>query len=244
MPAQQDEGLFFDAGRLPPPENAYVAWLDMMGTRAIMSRSLPITANFIFKLHTAVLEAPHADMRLYPVMDGVYIVATRQGALREFLCNVFARVADTFVSTRDIHHRFVIKCAIAYGPVLHGQSVPPEANFTLDNNQAYRDSILLGMPMIQAFLGESNAPPYGVYVHESARAFSPEEESPFRHVWWKWFLPASRALAQQLASELELYFEWCRQRWRPLEYPEERIRVHREMGCQYFTDLEQAPNDQ
>ena len=69
--AQAPKRPFFNAGVLPQPKLEYVAWLDVMGVRAIMSRSLPTSASFVFKLHTAVLHAPHQPLRLYPVMDGV-----------------------------------------------------------------------------------------------------------------------------------------------------------------------------
>jgi len=129
MPNHTGKTPFFDARKLPNPENSYVAWVDVMGVRATMSRSLPITANFVFKLHAAVLDAPQTDIHLYPVMDGVYVVAERQGPLRDFLKAVFSRVADSFVSTSDNHHRFIIKAAIAFGPVIHGDALPrPDAS--------------------------------------------------------------------------------------------------------------------
>jgi hypothetical protein len=32
--------VYFDASKLPDPEDAYVAWIDVMGVRAYMRRSL------------------------------------------------------------------------------------------------------------------------------------------------------------------------------------------------------------
>jgi hypothetical protein len=61
--------LFFNAQVLPNPANEYVAWIDVMGVQSAMSRSLNITANFIFKLHVAALQAPHAGLSLYPVEE-------------------------------------------------------------------------------------------------------------------------------------------------------------------------------
>ena len=75
MPQSARSDLFFDSRFLPRPVPAYVVWLDVMGTAAIMSRSLDITSNFVFKLHSAVLDAAGTDIKLYPVMDGVYAVA-------------------------------------------------------------------------------------------------------------------------------------------------------------------------
>ena len=36
-------------------DNCYVAWLDVMGSRTAMVRSIATAANFIFKLHVAAL---------------------------------------------------------------------------------------------------------------------------------------------------------------------------------------------
>jgi len=216
---------------------SYVAWIDVMGVRAIMGRSLSISANFVFKLHAAVLGAPHANLILYPVMDGVYVVGNRQTSLCRFLETVFSRIADTFVSTGEMHHRFVIKAAVAYGPVVHGRDIPQLACETLHANPIYRDSILLGMPMIQALQGEPMAPPYGVYIHESARAFSPTRDTPFRHTWWHWFHPNWHNLAVELKTELDSYYKWCTERSHPLEYEEDRIAVHRQMATEYLVDV-------
>lgn len=237
MPNHTGKTPFFDARKLPNPENSYVAWVDVMGVRATMSRSLPITANFVFKLHAAVLDAPQTDIHLYPVMDGVYVVAERQGPLRDFLKAVFSRVADSFVSTSDNHHRFIIKAAIAFGPVIHGDALPRETNYLLDENRAYRDSVLLGMPMIQAIEGEKRAPPYGVFIHESARAFAPIGDLPFHHLWWHWTIPDWRDLGKELNDELIHYFEWASSHALAIEYDKGRIEAHREMARQYLVDL-------
>ena len=59
-----------------------------MGIQSAMGRSLDVAANFIFKLHIAVLESLDAlpdhqrrNIYLYPVMDGVYFVTNDQPAL-------------------------------------------------------------------------------------------------------------------------------------------------------------------
>ena len=50
-------GIYFDSRYFGEPSYEYVCWLDVMGTANQMLRSLPISANFVFKLHCAVLEA-------------------------------------------------------------------------------------------------------------------------------------------------------------------------------------------
>ncbi|WP_424664375.1 hypothetical protein [Candidatus Binatus sp.] len=219
--------------------NAYVAWVDVMGVRAIMSRSLPITANFVFKLHVAALDAPQKDLVLYPIMDGIYVVAKNRKAIRDFLEYVFTRTADVFVSTPAMHHRFIVKGALAYGPIIHGGNVPDAASpKTLSKDPKYKSAILLGIPVVQASQSEPKAPPFGVFVHESARAFAPAGEKPFQHVWWSWFQTKEwNPLAVELSTELDRYFTWCEARSEAIEYDPERIEHHRRMTKQFFSDV-------
>jgi hypothetical protein len=43
---------------------------------------------------------------------------------------------------------------------------------------ATRQALLIGMPMIHAYQTERQAPPFGIFVHESARSFAPGNEVP------------------------------------------------------------------
>jgi hypothetical protein len=228
---------FFDEHHLPNPQLAYVAWIDVMGIQSAMSRSLSIASNFIFKLHVAALDAPHNQLRLYPVMDGIYVVSPGRQPLLDFCGQVFSAIADTFVSTLEVFHRFIIRGAVAYGPVVHGDDVPQAASAILHADPDYRDALLLGMPMVQSHLAESAAPPFGIFIHESARAFAPPGDQPFRQVWWEWFRQQHQALATELRQELSAYFDWHAARSGSVLYDRERISAHRVLAEQYFANL-------
>ena len=89
---------------MPSPVNEYVAWVDVMGTKSSMSRSIAETANFIFKLHIAAISAAAvnvANVRLYPVMDGVYATAADQPAMLSFLRGLFHAIAVEFNQTDE-----------------------------------------------------------------------------------------------------------------------------------------------
>ena len=212
-----------------------------MGTQGSMSRSLRKSANFIFKIHITALESQTPTIQLYPVMDGLYVVSDHQGDMLDFLERMFSRLADLFVSTPDMQHRFIVKGSLAYGPVVHGSSLLPAASATLVNNQNYRNALLLGMPMIQAYLGEKKAPPFGVFVNESARAFCPAGAPavhPLTVSWWTWFRPGQWiALAQELRTEMNLYCDWCSQRSHAIDYPVEKIKEHRGLIMEYLADV-------
>ncbi len=228
--------LHFNSQALPAPVDEYVAWVDVMGVQSAMSRSLNITANFVFKLHTAALQAPHEDLHLYPVMDGLYVASSNQVAMLNFLRSVFVAIAETFVNETENLHRFVVRGALAFGPVVHGTDVPPAAAaaFGSPAGSDYKRAILLGMPMVQAHLAEKSAPPFGLFVHESARTFAPDGDVPLHHVWWKWINPSNYAVWNLLPAALEVYFKWCHARSSSILYDANRIAVHEELAKQYF----------
>lgn len=225
---------YFDASKMPHASNEYVIWLDVMGIQANLSQSLSVSANFVFKLHAVALAARETNMTLYPVMDGVYATTKDRSEALGFLTAAFTALAAVFVHEKNNRHRFLVKAALAYGPVLHGSQVPKAACHVLDANPGHRDAILLGMPMIQAYTSERLAAPFGVFVHESARAFAPVGVGSIHQVWWHWY--QSGKDAQHLAAELEKFFTWCALRPNSLLYGADRIEAHRRQAAEYFVD--------
>ena len=226
--------LIFNAGHLPQPSQEFVAWVDVMGIQVSMSRSLAKSANFIFKLHTAALQAPNQNVKMYPVMDGFYASAANQKDILDFLNSVMGAIANVFINEASMEHRFLAKGALAFGPLIHGNAIPNAASPALHGNQQYRDSLLLGMPMVQANTCERLAPPFGIYVHESARTFSPPGDKPINFIWWKWRNPNDPVWGQ-LRTALDNYFDWCEKRAGAIEYELSRIDAHRTMARQYVT---------
>jgi hypothetical protein len=226
--------VYFDASHLPQPSSEYVAWLDVMGTQASMSRSLNATANFIFKLHAAALQASRSNVQLYPVMDGFYAASADQSSMLDFLREVLTGLAEEFNRQTRAEHQFVVRGGLAFGPVVHGQSVPQNASPILASSPNYRDSILLGMAMVQAHQCEATAPPFGVAVHESARTFAPSGQAVLHSSWWRWRNGSNAAIWKKLQTKLPTHLDWCADRALPLGYPADRIAAHKEMVRQYF----------
>jgi len=238
----------FNTTELPISPNQYVGWIDAMGIQAAIGRSMDIASNFIFKLHIAVLESldvlqdhEKRSISLYPVMDGIYFVTNDQRALFRFLRGIFGGLAREFVETTEMKHRFLIRGALACGPVVHGSQLPESASDVLHNHPGYRESILVGLPMIQAYLTERLAPPFSLYVHESARAFAPEASRPIRATWWRWFTTPSDErwpdLAPRLRDALRDYFAWCEARATEIGYDLDSIKKHSLLATQYFADV-------
>lgn len=234
--------IFFSSTQLPSANQEYVAWVDVMGIGPAMGRSVTGAANFIFKLHAVAAKNYIQGITIYPIMDGLYVATADQAAMLNFLKNIFIECAKEFnsIPANQPHHRFIIRGALAYGPVVHGSSVPDNV-FTPNRGvnpfgqlPNYKNAIMLGMPMVQAHTSETNAPPFGLYIHESARTFAPPGQEPIHHVWWKWAAksdPTWKALKTTIIS----HFKWCQKNSFALEYKPERITVHLQMSEQYMT---------
>jgi len=103
-------------------------------------------------------------------------------------------------------------------------------------HQLVRDSILMGLPMAQAYREEGSAPPFGLAVDSSARAFAPDGDEPFRFIWLNWFRYSDPKIdPAQLLAHLEQYFAWQEAHSTVTGYGPERIAHHRKLAREYFT---------
>lgn len=221
-PKHVDRHPYFDGKRLPAAQDLFVTWIDAMGIQSSMKRSPPTAANFIFKLHIAALEAPRS-LKMYPVMDGIYVVARTASDTQLFLGDVLARLADMFVCEATPAHRFVVRAGVARGKVVHGDAIPLGVSDTLDLNPRHRDSIILGQPVINAYVVEGSAPPFGVFVHESAGEWG--QHTPADPHVWAWYDERWKPLAVELRSVLDKYYDWCTTH--PGEPPYDRAAIER-----------------
>ncbi len=98
--------IYFNGDMLPQPQMKYVCWLDIMGTKKIMSESVQKSANFIFKLHVALLESQkgHDGISLYPMMDGAYILSSSREEITKFLSETLSRLAVNFSEEQENRH--------------------------------------------------------------------------------------------------------------------------------------------
>jgi hypothetical protein len=101
------------------------------------------------------------------------------------------------------------------------------------------DCMLVGVPLVQAYSTERLAAPFGVYVHESARSFSPHRENPWRTsgVHWRWHNESDeeeREIFRRLGDEIDLYYAWVLRNNEMMPYSRERAEDHRRMARQYF----------
>jgi hypothetical protein len=241
----RNQALYFDESAIDLPVE-YVSWIDVMGSENTMLRSLPKVSNFVMKLHMAALMArdliynqSHYNIDLFPVIDGVYACSRDKLRIFDFINRVYTKLAEEFISEANPEHRFVIRGCLAFGPILKGRDATMGSPF-LATHVSYAERILLGMPMIQAFNFEGKASPFGVYLHESVRAFSPPNVSPLTGLhwnWWSWVFnnqPTDSRLLPELNRKLEEYYTWCRSHASLIDYPLDNIDRHQSLARQYL----------
>jgi len=221
----QRERLRFDASRLSLAENQYVAWIDLMGAGHMMSVSIAKTANFLTRLHLAsaraVKSAPGA-VRTCPINDGIFFISPSKAAIMSIVREVVYTLASYFISTLRPHDKCLLRGALAFGPVYGGDDL--QKGLARSKSASFGPALAkvqFGPAIIQAFRQEVEAPPYGIAIHESARAFAPTGALPFRETHWLWWasldeLPwpngvvSLRDLARCLGHDLQAYFEWMK----------------------------------
>ena len=214
-------------------ENEYVFWIDIMGTKNSMSESFHKAANFILKFHCAVLRAVENNnrVRVYPLMDGVFITSNDISILKPIINSIFKTLYHLFITESQHAHRFIIKGSIAYGPIAHGENITTEVCEELHKNSDYRKSLMCGMPMIQAFNDEHKAPPFGVYIHESARI-----NRKLSGRYYDWYHKISASEVKKLRNTIKLYFEWCDKHHQYLCLDPQKIQLYQHLVKEYFSD--------
>lgn len=222
------------------PSEEYVCWLDIMGTKSSMSESFEKSANFILRFHTAVLNAEiPKKVRVYPVMDGVYVVVKKLEDMMTFVNRIMTSLAEVFLSEPN-NHRFMVKGALAKGTLQHGSKISSEVSPDMAPKVGYKQHLLFGMPMIQAFNSEKCAPPFGIYIHESARTVKGLQG---RYYFWHRDESVSdnADLQTQLKDALLEFLKWEGERHYYFELESSKFAEYEQRVKEYFTMIENWP---
>lgn len=222
------------------PSEEYVCWLDIMGTKSSMSESFEKSANFILRFHTVVLKAGTTKkIRVYPVMDGVYVVVEQLENMIAFINRVMTGLAEVFLSEQN-NHRFIVKGALAKGTLQHGSQISSEVSPVMASRVGYKQHLLFGMPMIQAFNAEKNAPPFGIYIHESARTVKGLQG---RYFFWRRdeAISENADLLTQLKEALLEFLKWEGERHYYFELDPSKFAEYEQRVREYFTMIEDWP---
>ena len=235
MPSVPPATPYFDSN-VVPSSHAFVAWLDALGTKSALLVSHHQATNFVMKIHACCLEAAQDPaVSLFPMNDGVFVVSAQRDSLRLFLTAVMTRLALMFVGEELPPHRFMVRGAVAYGALSHGAGLHGN-NHTLKAKTDYVSRIVLGMPLAQAVEAERHAPPFGFFVHESARQPGPSI-GRWPHVLWPWWKSddaVAVAQVQQLATAVNAHLSWAEAHPLSTMYPADAIKRHRAAADEYF----------
>jgi len=249
--------LYFDADKLGAPKGEYVLWCDGMGTGRALVSSLSRAANFIFKLHRAfeIATTGISNVKIYPIMDGVYVATSSQKDMRKIILKAFLELAEEFIRHSDdkILHKFMVRGGLAYGATIHGADINKNAfadeghlaEFEGSKLDEIRSMLLLSSAMKAAYDAERLAPPFGIYVDSSALSIPQlviERDKGFQTGLFRWwedsYLEPSADVSDiwKLAQEVYKHLEESRVRTLELDYPAESIDRHTRAAKEYFRE--------
>ncbi|WP_133140254.1 hypothetical protein [Legionella genomosp. 1] len=221
---------YIPKNQLPDLTNEYVCWLDLMGTKSLMDRSPTTCTIKISQFHLCLSSSKIDGIKLYPVMDGAFITTRSQNSLKSFLRTVFESMSNDFITEGEKNNHLyqsIIRACIAYGPLGHGSNIQSD-KIPVE----YKNSLLFGLPMTQAYSSENKAPPFGIYVDKSARAFSSSGEKPFSTRWHTWFDTTYNP--EKLIIEMNKFYDWAKEMSFCLPYDEDNISLHQKISQQYL----------
>lgn len=219
----------------------YVGWIDLMGAKSWMAGSIRHAAELIGLIHLAGLSSANEQgAKAYPVIDGVYITSPEKTAFRKATRQTMRILAQTFESRPD-NDRFLVRGGIAYGRVLHGESIA-KLHPTLQADTQYAHCLAIGASIRLAYEAETKAPPFGFYVDMTARSVAPGEDSPYVSAfdrWWSLQHTKQEMIAKRFGAVLDGHFASLKLKHREIEYPLDRLEAHRAAAAEYFrhTDL-------
>jgi hypothetical protein len=226
-------------------------WCDGMGTSRELNRSIVRTAGFVLKLHRAFAVA-HSEVQTiqsYPVMDGLYVTTGSRNDLRRAIGLAFVQFARDFIGGHGTQNKFMMRGGLAYGPVLHGKDIPEEAFADAEPIRETKRSILLSPAMVLAYRAESKAPPFGIYVDDSAKTFPqltrPEDKGFISNLyqWWRDDADAT-AVARELYGQITFYLAKSKVHSIGMGYDMDRIEAHEQLAAEYFGGLQKASDAQ
>ena len=235
---------FLEYSKIPQPQGEYVLWCDGMGTSRELNRSMNRAAGFVLGLHRAfaVARTEVPSIRCYPVMDGLYITTGCRDDLRLAIRVAFVQFARDFIGGHGTQNMFMMRGGLAYGPVLHGEDIPDEAFDDVEPIRNTKKSILLSPAMVLAYHAESKAPPFGIYVDDSAKTFPqlmvPEDTGFISNLYQWWREDEDTAsVARSLYEQIVFYLDKSRVHSVGMGYGIDRIEAHGQLAKEYFGGL-------
>jgi len=190
-------------------------------------------------------------------MDGIYITSPTREDMQNVLKSAFCELAREFINKPGVKNMHMMRAGLAFGPTLHGADIKDEAfygtyrgyittremfeNSSIDD---VRHHVLLSPAMVVAYEAERHAPPFGVYVDDSAKTYPQLVENSgggFKSSLYQWWGgdEAARQIAAKLYEQIVFYLNTSETHSVGLQYPREIIERHRVLAKEYFGGLVQ-----
>lgn len=238
--------IYFEKNHLQPAKGEYVLWCDGMGTGQELHRNLDNAAVFVFQMHMAFSKARegYENVRFYPVMDGMYITTPCRETLEDLIAEAFSTLAKMFIGGYGTKNKFMIRGGIAYGPVIHGEDISDDAFKGVEIEHSLKSAILLSPAMVAANKVETQAPPFGIYVDDSAKVLpvlaDPADKGFISSLfqWWNRTRHEEyRPTATRLYEQINFYFKKAEAHSVGMNYNIDRIKAHKKIAEEYFGGL-------
>lgn len=214
---------YFGPEHLNEPTEEYVAWIDLMGTGAIMEWSEDVASTNIGKIQIVMARwAESYDIDIYPMMDGSYAVSDDQDNIMNYIAKVFRQAAQILLNRHSnedlppVHFSPIPRGGLSKGNVYHGYQIE---GTDLDEYDI-QNSILIGQPVAQAHKCENDASPFGCSVHPSAR----QKDHLSAVKWWM-----DGSYVEAIVEALKDYFDYYQQN-SDVNYSRKKIQQHRDMA--------------
>ncbi len=126
--------------------------------------------------------------------------------------------------------------------MIHGTDIPDDAIAEGADIRDTRDAILLSPAMVLAYHAEAHAPPFGIFVDDSAKTFpqlTDADDTGFisnLYQWWRDDEEAT-AVALLLYEQIKFYMDKAKVHSVGMGYPLERILQHETLATEYFGGL-------
>ncbi|NLH94095.1 MAG: hypothetical protein GX466_07765 [Candidatus Cloacimonetes bacterium] len=228
------------------PVDAYVFWVDIMGTKSIMTIAPIKGTYYMMRMHIGLLEVKNKynNIVVFPMNDGLFVICERRNELLTFI-NEYMYLLFNIATGRDNKKRiaytfnmetsFLVKGVLSYGPIYYQDGLT-NCNRNLVFFKEYTDKLISGMPMIQAYESEKYAPPFGIYIHETVRAFHHQDDTPLAYVFWKWWEKLSEYdyIKPMVRDYVEEYLNYCKAFPEAYLFPLESIESNLSKARSYF----------
>lgn len=266
--------MYVNPDEIPNGIKKFVCWIDIMGTRSRMQRSVKTAGVGILELHAAIIETVKSrfnnfsnKIRVYPMMDGAYIVAEEWKDMTSFLQLVFEQQVKDFLMENQFkgsewskedaekarnEKRSLLRASISYGKVIEGHTIPRPACAQLANSVNEKFEIK-DVKETDTQYKYRDTLLFGIPM---VKAFSNERKAPpfgiyldefartsaeIPYIWWKWFDTKKKTEDQKkLIKAVNNYFNYSKQHIYESDYKKDRIAEHEQMFHEYFDCFEKS----